>query len=125
MVGFVAIAETDISAPPARVWSALTDRTRLNSTSSGPRWRPTGIQACHKAAQLCGRASTRGAMYEDKGQIIEAEPGHRLVVSHFSPMSGRPNVPENYHTITYVLEPRCGQTHLTLTQDNVGAHVIT
>jgi hypothetical protein len=46
------------------------------------------------------------------------EPQRRLVVTHFSPMSGQEDVPENYHTLTYVLEPRGEGTHLSLSQDN-------
>jgi uncharacterized protein YndB with AHSA1/START domain len=114
MTGFVAIAETDIGAVPARVWSALTDPAQIRQYFFGSEvetdWKP--------GSPIVWKGEYQGTAYQDKGQIIEAEPGHRLVVTHFSPMSGQQDVPENYHTITYVLEPRGEQTHVTLAQDN-------
>jgi hypothetical protein len=46
------------------------------------------------------------------------EPERRLVVTHFSPMSGQEDVPENYHRITYRLDDEGDTTRLTLEQDN-------
>ena len=39
-------------------------------------------------------------------------------VTHFSPLSGQEDVPENYHTLTWTLEDRSGATELALSQDN-------
>jgi hypothetical protein len=39
-------------------------------------------------------------------------------MTHFSPMSGQPDVPENYHTIHLELDEQDGGTHVTLDQDN-------
>src|SRR3712207_7239681 len=36
----------------------------------------------------------QGHAFEDKGEVLEVEPPHRLVVTHFSPMSGQQDVPE-------------------------------
>jgi trehalose/maltose hydrolase-like predicted phosphorylase len=33
-------------------------------------------------------------------------------------LSGQPDVPENYHTLTYELEKRGSVTHVSLSQDN-------
>ena len=33
-------------------------------------------------------------------------------------MTGQPDVPENYHTLTYELSQRGGRTHVVLSQDN-------
>jgi hypothetical protein len=46
------------------------------------------------------------------------DPERRLVLTHFSPLSGQDDVPENYHTLTYVLEPGGEGTHVSLSQDN-------
>jgi uncharacterized protein YndB with AHSA1/START domain len=114
MAGFVAIAETDISAPPARVWSALTDPEQIKQYSFGSvvetDWKP--------GSPITWSGEYQGTAYQDKGQVIEAEAERRLVVTHFSPMSGQPDAPGNYHTVAYVLEPRGQQTHVTLSQDN-------
>ncbi len=42
----------------------------------------------------------------------------RLVVTHYSPMSGEDDTPENYHTLTYGLRGDGATTHLSLSQDN-------
>jgi hypothetical protein len=36
-------------------------------------------------------------------------------------MTGRPDLPENYHTITYRLAEHDGKTNLSLSQDNNGS----
>ncbi len=39
-------------------------------------------------------------------------------MTHFSPLSGDDDVPENYHTLTYELEGQDGHTRVSLSQDN-------
>ena len=114
MANIVATAETDISASPARVWSALTDPAQIKRYMFGSQvetdWKP--------GSPIVWKGEYQGNAYQDKGQIVEVEPQRRLVVTHFSPMSGQPDVPENYHTLTYVLEPSGEGTHVSLSQDN-------
>jgi hypothetical protein len=50
--------------------------------------------------------------------VLEVDPPHRLVVTHFSPMSGQLDVPENYHRLMYELSPVDGGTKVVLEQDN-------
>jgi len=38
--------------------------------------------------------------------------------SHFSPLSGKPDLPENYHTVTIKLTSDGATTIVLLTQDN-------
>jgi uncharacterized protein YndB with AHSA1/START domain len=45
-------------------------------------------------------------------------PDHRLKVTHFSPLSGQEDAPENYHTLLYELTEDGGKTHVSLSQDN-------
>jgi len=60
----------------------------------------------------------QGKPYEDKGQILEFKPGKSLVSTHWSPMSGVPDLPENYHKVSYQLSEKDGKTDVTLLQDN-------
>jgi uncharacterized protein YndB with AHSA1/START domain len=62
-----------------------------------------------------------GRAYQDKGEIVEVQPRHRLIVTHFSPLSGQPDEQENYHTVRYELDEHGGRTHVSLTQDNNGS----
>ena len=59
-----------------------------------------------------------GKKYEDKGEIVEIKPARRLKVTHFSPLSGQEDVPENYRTLTYELESAGPVTRVALSQDN-------
>jgi uncharacterized protein YndB with AHSA1/START domain len=50
--------------------------------------------------------------------VLEVEPNKRLKNTHWSPMGGTEDKPENYHTVTYELAEQDGKTTLTLRQDN-------
>jgi outer membrane protein TolC len=39
-------------------------------------------------------------------------------MTHFSPLSGEEDVPENYHVLAYEVEEVDGETRVRLTQDN-------
>lgn len=114
MAGLVASAEIDIAASPAVVWQALTDPDRIKRYFFGAivetDWQP--------GSAITWSGEYNGQPYQDKGAVVEVQPEKVLVITHFSPMSGQPDVPENYHTITYGLSERAHQTHLTLSQDN-------
>jgi uncharacterized protein YndB with AHSA1/START domain len=60
----------------------------------------------------------QGKKYEDKGVILEMQPQKRLRYSHFSPLSGLPEKPENFHHVTIELAPDGRQTAVQLSQDN-------
>ena len=47
-----------------------------------------------------------------------AEPERRLQYSHFSPLTGEPDKPENYHIVSFDLRPTNGGTEVVLTQVN-------
>ena len=59
----------------------------------------------------------QGKPFEDKGQILEFEPEELLVSTHWSPLSGVPDLPEYYHTVTYRLSESDGKTEVTIHQD--------
>jgi uncharacterized protein YndB with AHSA1/START domain len=110
----VATAETDIKVEPDRVWDALVDPEQIKQYMFGSEvvtdWTP--------GHPIVWKGEYEGRSFEDKGTVLAVAPGERLSVTHFSPMSGQPDVPENYHTLTYQLRPASGGTHVTLTQDN-------
>lgn len=114
MADYVATAETDISAPPKKVWEVLTDPEQIKKFMFGSEvhtdWQP--------GSPITWQGVYEGKEYKDKGEILEIDPGRLLKVSHYSPLSGQPDVPENYHTLTYELDDRGTSTHLSLSQDN-------
>jgi len=117
MTGIMATAETDIQATPDQVWDALTDPKAISAYMFGTKvkttWRPGDT--------ITWSGEYEGRKYEDHGEILEVEPAHHLKVTHFSPLSGQKDVPENYHTVTYDLQERGNRTHVTLQQDNNGS----
>lgn len=46
-----------------------------------------------------------GKAYEDNGEIMTFEPTWQLSFSHWSALSGQPDIPENYHLISFDLVP--------------------
>lgn len=114
MAGHVAIAEADIRASRSKVWRALTDPDQIQKYMLGSRvetdWNP--------GSRITWTGEYEGKRYEDKGEVVEVEPERRLELTHFSPLSGDEDVPENYHTLVYELEERDGKTHVSLSQDN-------
>jgi uncharacterized protein YndB with AHSA1/START domain len=111
---YVAISTIVIDAPPSRVWSVITDPESLGELFFGSEV----ITDWTVGGPIIWRGEWEGKPFEDKGEIIAFEPGRRLETTHFSPLTGQPDVPENYHTLTWTLEPSGTQTVLTLMQDN-------
>ncbi|MGO4691145.1 SRPBCC family protein [Glaciibacter sp. 2TAF33] len=114
MNDFIARAQTTIAAPASRVWKALTDpgliRQYMFGTEVITTWEP--------GTSIRYRGEWEGKPYEDKGTILDFEPEKRMRSTHFSPLGGQPDAPENYHTLTYTLAEEGGRTTVTLTQDN-------
>jgi uncharacterized protein YndB with AHSA1/START domain len=71
-----------------------------------------------RGSAIVWRGEYEGKKYEDKGEILEIEPERRLKMTHFSPLGGQDDVPENYHTLVYELEGRGQKTRVLLSQDN-------
>ncbi|TWD79030.1 uncharacterized protein YndB with AHSA1/START domain [Kribbella amoyensis] len=114
MAGIVATAEIDVQAPPARVWAVLTDPDQIRRFMFGAEVR-TDWQV---GSPIVWAGDYEGRAYEDKGEILAFEPERLLKVTHYSPLSGQPDVPENYHTLTYELAAQGDGTRLSLSQDN-------
>ncbi len=114
MSGHIATAQVEISAAPAQVWQALTDPGLIEQYMFGSKvestWEP--------GTPITWSGEYNGNAYQDKGEVIAVEPEKRLEVTHFSPMSGAPDVPESYHHVTYELTDRGDEVQLTLRQDN-------
>lgn len=58
------------------------------------------------------------APIQDKGVILQFRPPRLLQYTHFSPLSGVPDTPENYHTVTVELSGDGHNTQVSLSQDN-------
>jgi uncharacterized protein YndB with AHSA1/START domain len=113
MTEHVATASTTVEADPDRVWQALTDPRLVAEYMMGSEvasdWQP--------GSPITWSGEWEGRPYQDRGEVLRAEPGRLLEVTHFSPLTGADDVPENYHTVRYELSPSGGGTAVKLTQD--------
>jgi uncharacterized protein YndB with AHSA1/START domain len=111
---FIAQKQVTINAPADAVWEALTDPAKVKQYMFG-----TEMQTDWKVGSpIAWRGEWKGEAYEDRGEVLAVEPHTLLRMTHWSPMGGTEDRPENYHTVTYELAERDGTTILTVAQDN-------
>lgn len=104
-----------IDASPDEVWDALTDPKVIKTYFFG-----ADVETDWKVGSPVKiKGEMKGKTYEDKGEVRSFDPGRKLAFSHFSPSTGQLDAPENYHLVTYDLEPEGDGTRVTLTQSNL------
>ena len=113
MTGLTATASTVVDADKKTVWQAITDPAEVKQwffgTNLATDWTP--------GSAITWSGEWEGKPYQDKGEVLQAEPGRLLEVTHYSPLTGADDVPENYHTVRYELSPSGDGTAVKLTQD--------
>ncbi|HVQ01076.1 MAG TPA: SRPBCC domain-containing protein [Candidatus Thermoplasmatota archaeon] len=112
----IAEASILIRAPPGKVWDALVNpdviKKYMFNTIVVSEWK--------QGSPIVWKGEWEGRQYEDKGTILAFEPERLMRYSHFSPLSGKPDIPQNYHTVTIALVQQGSDTLVSLTQDNNG-----
>lgn len=111
---FTARATATVHAPISKVWQSLVNpeiiKQYLFDTEVVTDWQ-VGSPIVYKGIW-------QGKPFVDKGEILKIEPERLLMSTHWSPLSGVPDTPENYHTVTYILSENGDSTEVTITQDN-------
>ena len=113
-------ADVTIHAPLAKVWDALVNPQVIKRYMFGA----TAVSDWKEGSPIAWKGEWKGKPFEDKGRILELRREERLRYSHFSPLSGVPDKPENYHRVTIDLSKqddqngREGYVRLDLSQDN-------
>jgi uncharacterized protein YndB with AHSA1/START domain len=106
---------TRIDAPIERVWQAITTPAEIKRWFFG-----VDTESDWKVgSQLVHTGQYQGKPYIDKGEILEIESPKRLVHTHWSDISGKPDMPEHYQTVAWDLAERDGGTQLTITEQNL------
>ncbi|MCW5851349.1 MAG: SRPBCC domain-containing protein [Anaerolineae bacterium] len=112
--GLIAKTSITIHAPRAQVWQALVTPDAIQHYMFGTQvasdWR--------EGSPITWSGEWQGQAYQDKGQVLQFRPEHTLQYTHYSPLSGAPDLPDNYHTVTVELMSQGDQTRVTLSQDN-------
>lgn len=108
-----ATAQVMIHALPERVWKALTDPEEIKEYMMGA----AVISDWKVGSDITWAGEWQGKSYKDKGKIKSFDENRKLEYTHYSPMSGKEDTPENYHTVTITLEETGDQTQVSLSQD--------
>lgn len=100
-----------IAAEPGHVWNAIID------SSAGETWRNAEFRTDWQIGAAIEIEAVIGAKrHRDKGRVIDVEPPSRLTYTYWSRVSGLPDHPQSYSTITMALAPEGTGTLLTVTQ---------
>ena len=110
----MAKVSTVIDAPKEEVWETLTDPDAISQYMLGAQV-TTDWQ---EGSPITWEGEWEGRSYQDKGTVREVRAPQILEYSHFSPMTGLPDVPENYHTVRIEVVEDGAATRVTLIQDN-------
>jgi uncharacterized protein YndB with AHSA1/START domain len=111
---FVARREIVIDATPAQVWRSLTEPALVKKVMFGADVDTDWQQG----SPITYSGEWQGKPFEDKGKILQITPERRLKTTHYSPLSGKPDKPENYHVVDIRLEPEGTATRVTIAQSN-------
>jgi len=89
--GYEAVNKVTISAPRAEVWDALTNPEKvkkwMHGTEMSTDWK--------EGSPITWTGEWKGKPYQDKGEVLEIEPEKMLRYTHWSPMGGSEDKPEN------------------------------
>lgn len=111
----VAKARVSVAAPLAKVWEALVTPSQIKRYMFGADVRSD----FKKGSPITWQGEYQGKRYQDKGVITQVEPQKLLAYTHFSPLSGEADRPENYHNVTIALsEEKNREILVALTQDH-------
>src|SRR5687768_14828549 len=110
----IAKATATINASAATVWDALVQPEKIRKYMFGT----NVVSDWKQGSPITWKGEWQGRAYEDKGTILKFSPPRMLQYTHFSPLTGQPDKPENYHTVTIELAGEGAKTNVTLTQDN-------
>ena len=114
----IAKVAVTIDAPVDKVWDGLVSPTVIQKYMAGAKV----VSDWKAGSPIVWKGEWKGKPFEDKGTILEIEPERHLKYSHYSPLSGEPDRPESYHTVTIDLSKQEGGVYVALTQNHNASH---
>ena len=119
MSEITASASVVVDRPRHQVWKALTEPDMVSQYFMGATVK-TDWQVGHP---ITFSGTWKDKPFEDKGEILTFEPDEEMSYSHWSPLSGADDVPDNYHVVHISLDDAGGGTKVTLEQSNLNGGV--
>jgi uncharacterized protein YndB with AHSA1/START domain len=119
MSEITASASVVVDKPKEQVWKALTEPDLVKQYFMGATVK-TDWQVGHP---ITFSGTWKDKPFEDKGEILSFEPQKEMSYSHWSPLSGADDVPDNYHVVHISLDDADGGTRVTLDQSNLNGGV--
>ena len=110
----IAHAEVTINANTKNVWEALIKPEIIKKYMFGT----TVDSDWNVGSLITWKGEWEGKKYEDRGIICQFKPEKLIQFTHFSPLAGLPDIPENYHLVTIELTADGETTLVSLLQDN-------
>ncbi len=111
-----------ISAPVSKVWEALTNPELMK------RWMSETEINIHTdwkvGTPMVIRGRLHGINFENRGTVLQFDPGKTLQYSHLSSVSRLPDETESYSLLEFRLVPVENRTTLTLTVSNFPTETI-
>ena len=111
-----------INAPASKVWAALTEPAIMKSWMT--EWEMEIMASWQPGTPRIIRGNLQGRPEENKGTIVQSEPGYLLQYTYWSSLSQLADIPENYSLITFQLSSSGNNTTCTFTQSNFQTDVI-
>ena len=110
----IANASVTIDAPSVKVWDALVNPKAIKQYMFGT----DVVSDWRDGSSITWKGEWQGKSYEDKGTIRQIKPERLIDYTHFSPLSGLPDQPENYQTVKIHISGQGNRTEVSLAQDN-------
>lgn len=110
----IAKSSTTIDAPIEKVWDALTKPEMIKQWFFGV----DTITDWQVGSPILHRGIWKGEPFEDKGIVLKFEPLKGIVHTHWSPLSGVADTPENYNTVTFSVSKQGASTEVSIANDN-------
>ena len=108
---------TLVNSQARKVWEALTDPNKVRQYLFG-----TNMKTDWKEGNtITYEGEYEGKTYQDNGVVKKFRPEQELQTTYWSSMSGKEDSPENYNTLTYILEKEGSGIRLTVMQDNINS----
>jgi uncharacterized protein YndB with AHSA1/START domain len=119
MTAVTASASVVIDAPRQRVWEALTDPDLVRQYFMGAEV----VSDWQVGHPITFKGTWKDKAFEDKGEILTFDPQEEMSYSHWSPLSGTDDAPDNYHVVHITLDDAEDGTRVTLEQSNLNGAV--